>query len=77
MQICFAALSCSNLAALSCSNLAALSCSNLAALNCSNLAAHCLLQPCGLFVFRMQIRFLALKGLSHQAAFPLRWHGVL
>ena len=48
-------------AVLSCSNLAALSCSNLAALSCSNLAAHCLLQPCGLFVFRMQIRFLALS----------------
>ena len=52
MQISFAALSCSNLGAHSCSNLAALS--------CSNLAAHCLLQPCGLCVFHMQIRFLAL-----------------
>ena len=61
MQISFAALSCSNLAALSCSNLAALSCSNLAALSCSNLAAHCLLQPCGLCVFQLQIRFLALS----------------
>ena len=50
MQISFAALSCSNLAALSCSNLAALS--------CSNLAAHCLLQPCGLCVFRMQISLI-------------------
>ena len=58
MQISFAALSCSNLAALSCSNLAALSCSNLAALSCSNLAAHCLLQPCGLCVFRMQISLI-------------------
>ena len=54
MQISFAALSCSNLAALS-------SCSNLAALSCSNLAAHCLLQPCGLCVFGMQIRFHALS----------------
>ena len=53
MQISFAALSCSNLAALSCSNLVALS--------CSNLAAHCLLQPCGLCAFHMQIRFLALS----------------
>ena len=61
MQISFAALSCSNLVALSCSNLVALSCSNLAALSCSNLAAHGLLQPCGLCVFRMQIRFLALS----------------
>ena len=61
MQISFAALSCSNLATLSCSNLAALSCSNLAALSCSKLAAHCLLQPCGLCVFGMQIRFLALS----------------
>ena len=33
----------------------------VAALSCSNLAAHCLLQPCGLCVFRMQIRFLALS----------------
>ena len=49
MQISFAALSCSNLVALSCSNLTALS--------CSNLAAHCLLQPCGLCVFRMQLDF--------------------
>ena len=28
---------------------------------CCNLAAHCLLQPCGLCVFRMEIRFLALS----------------
>ena len=61
MQISFAAVRCSNLVALSCSNLAALSCRNLAALNYSNLAAHCLPQPCGLCVFRMQIRFLALS----------------
>ena len=61
MQISFAALSCSNFAALSCSNLAALSYSNLAALSCSNLVAHCLLQPCGLCIFCMQIRFLALS----------------
>ena len=39
----------------------ALCCSNLAAINCSNLAAHCLLQPCGLCVFHMQIRFLTLS----------------
>ena len=56
MQISLAALSCSKLAALSCSKLAALSCSNLVALGCSNLAAHCLLQPCRLCVFRMQIK---------------------
>ena len=60
MQISFAALSCSNLAALSCSNLAALS--------CSNLAAHCLLQPWGLCVFRMQIRFLALNSCKQLLA---------
>ena len=53
MQISFAALSCSNLAALSCSNLVALS--------CDNLVARCLLQPCGLCFFRMQIRFLTLS----------------
>ena len=34
---------------------------SFAALSCSNLAAHSLLQPCGLCVFRMQIRFLALS----------------
>ena len=61
MQISFAAHSCSNLAALSCSNHGALSCSNLVALSCRNLAAHCLLQPCGLCVFRVQVRFLALS----------------
>ena len=48
-------------AALSCSNLAALSCSNLAALSCSNLAAHCLLQPCGLCVFRITGNFLNME----------------